>query len=119
MNPNIEVINNKLWAVKYTYLPYIQEIDIVPDKNISLYEEPGRIAPGGLMILNKDHPGFKILKDLFPRLMLKSQRQLKLEMQNHKALKNKTDYQNLYFAMLQVEKERRLKERKGGIRCQL
>jgi hypothetical protein len=111
MNPNIEVINKKLWAVRFSYLPYIQEIQIIPDKAFPIEDEPGRIAPGGLMILNKDYRGYDILKDLFPKLMKKKERIIEKELKAGQTLKEKSNWQNLYYAMLQVEKERRLKER--------
>ncbi len=111
MNKNIEVINEKLWAVRFSYLDYIQEISIKPDPSIPLHEELGRIAPGGLMILNKDHPGFEILKGMFPKLMKKNQKQLDKELMNSLLFKTKTDYEALYYSMLRVEKERRIKER--------
>lgn len=112
MNQNIEVINPHLWAVKFSFIQFISEIAYKPDPEIQPYEEPGRITNDGLLILNKDHPGFPILKDLFPKLMKKKDRQLKKELNNSLLMKNKTDWQNLYASMLQVEAERRTKERR-------
>lgn len=111
MNKNIEIINKNLWAVKFSHLPYIEEIDIEPDALMPLEEEPGRIASGGLMILNKDYPGFNILKDFFPRLMKKKDKQIDKDLQNFRLRKTLTEWESLYHAMLQVEKERRIKER--------
>jgi len=111
MNQNIEVINKHLWAVKFSFLPYISEIDYKPDDEIPAYEEFGRVTNEGLLILNKDYPGFRILKDLLPKLMKKKDKELIKEIKASQALKNKSDWQNVYAAMLQVEAERRKKER--------
>ncbi len=113
MNQNIEVINEHLWAVRFSYLPFIAEIDYLPDPTVPIYEEPGRITNDGLMLLNKDNRGYPMLKDMFPKLMKKSDKQLKRELITGNKLKNKNAYQTLYAAMLQVEQERRLKIRKG------
>jgi len=114
MNQNIEVINKQLWAVKFSFIPFITEIDYKPDPEVPIYEEPGRITNGGLLLLNKDYPGFQVFKDYFPKLMKKKDKQLKKELNNAKLIKNKTDWQNVYTAMLQVESERRTNERCGN-----
>ncbi len=111
MNQNIEVINKHLWAVKFSFLPFISEIDYKPDAEIPAYEEFGRVTNGGLLILNKDYPGFQIFKDWFPKLMKKKDKQLNREIRAAQVLKNKNDWQIAYSAMLQVEAERRKKER--------
>lgn len=111
MNQNIEVINNHLWAVRFSFLPYISEIDYKPDSEVPAYEESGCIINNGVLLLNKEHPGFEILKDYFPKIMNKTDKQLKKELNNANLIQNKTDWQNLYHSLLQVESERRAKER--------
>lgn len=111
MNQNIEVINKHLWAVKFSFLPFINEIDYKPDSEIPAYEEFGRVTNDGLLILNKDYPGYKIFKEWLPKLMKKKDKQLNKEIKAAQALKNKTDWQTVYALMLQVEAERRKKER--------
>ncbi|KMY49237.1 hypothetical protein [Peribacillus loiseleuriae] len=113
MNRNIEVINKELWAVKFCFLPYITEIDYLPDPEIPMFEEPGRITNDGLMLLNKDHKGYPLLKGMFPKLMKKSNKQLKKELFLGKRLKNKTANQILYASMVQVEIERRSRLKKA------
>lgn len=111
MNKNIEVINKDLLAVKFSLLPLIKEIDYTPDEEIPAYEEFGRVTCDGILLLNKDYPAFRIFKDWMPRLMKKKDKQLKREIKASEALKNKTDWQVAYSAMLQVELERRSKKR--------
>ena len=62
MNKNIEIINKKLWAVRFSWLDFIPEISIKPDPTAPIEEEPGRITNDGLMILNKDHQGYLRLR---------------------------------------------------------
>jgi len=111
MNQNIEIINPHLWAVRFSFLPFISEIDYKPDSEIPAFEEFGRVTNEGLLILNKDYPGYKILKEWLPKLMNKKDKQLYKEIKASQALKNKTDWQTVYALMLQVEAERRKKER--------
>ncbi len=111
MNQNIEVINKHLWAVRFDHLPFISEIDYKPDPGIPAYEEFGRVTNDGVLILNKDYPGFRILKEWIPKIMRKKDKQLLKEVKASKVLKNKTDWQTVYSSMLQVESERRGKER--------
>lgn len=111
MNKNIEIINDNLIAVKFSMIPWIKEIDYKPDGVIPAHEEFGRVTSDGVLLLNKDYPGFKIFKEWMPKLMKKNDKQLKKEIKAGKELNNKTDWQTAYSAMLQVEFERRLKEK--------
>lgn len=111
MNQNIEVINKYLWAVKFRFIPFISEIEYKPDPQIPAYEEFGQVTNDGLLILNKDYLVYAFLKDMFQKLMKKEDKQLKNEIEVLRDLKNKNEWHGLYAAMLQVEVERRLKER--------
>lgn len=62
-NPNIEVINGNLWAVRFALIPMIPQISYKPDPEVSLADLPGQLTPDGLMILNKDFKFYdKLLK---------------------------------------------------------
>ncbi|QNO15329.1 hypothetical protein HYG86_11405 [Alkalicella caledoniensis] len=111
MNQNIEVINPKLWAVRFNLIPFIKEIDYKPDAATPAYEEPARITNDGKLLLNKDCPIYQLMKDMFPKIMKKKDEQLQKELKNSQIKMNKTDMEILYASMLQVEIERRAKER--------
>jgi hypothetical protein len=111
LNQNIELINKHLWAVRFSFLPFISEIDYNPDEEVAAYQEFGRVTNEGLLILNKDYPGYRIFKEWMPKLMKKKDKALTKEIKASQALMNKTDWQVAYAAMLQVEAERRIKER--------
>jgi hypothetical protein len=111
MNKNIEVINKKLLAVRFTLLQYISDIDYKPDDEVVAHEEFGRVTNDGVLLLNKDYPGFRILKEWIPKLMKKKDKQLTREIKAGQLINNKTDWQIAYNAMLQIEIERRLKEK--------
>ena len=91
MNQNIEVINDKLWAVKFSFIPFIKEIDYIPVKEIAMFEEPARITNDGLLLLNKDNRGYPICKDMFIKLTNKTDKQLKKERVQALKLKNKNE----------------------------
>ncbi|MBY0124495.1 hypothetical protein [Bacillus sp. S/N-304-OC-R1] len=114
MNKNIEVINKHLWAVKFSLIPYIPQIDYVSDSNTPAYQEPGRITNDGVMLLNKEYKGYKLFRDLYENTMKKTNRQLKKELFVGNAIKNKTPYQIMCYSMIEVELERREKVRGRG-----
>ena len=111
MNQNIEVINKHLWAVKFSYIPFISEIEYKPDGEIPAYQECGRITNDGILILNKDYPGFKFLIDLLSKLMKKRDKHLHKEIKAFQLQKNTSVMDQIYSSGLQVEIERRSKER--------
>ncbi|MCC5910150.1 MAG: hypothetical protein JJT76_06900 [Clostridiaceae bacterium] len=110
------MINENLWAVKFSHIPYIKEIDYKPDDTIPQFEEPARITSEGLLILNKDHPGFSLYKDMFAKLMKKSDKQLKKAIDSSKKIKNKNKHEVLLSTLLQVEEERRNKIKKKVVK---
>lgn len=62
-NPNIEIINGNLWAVRFALIPLIPQISYKPDPEVPLADLPGELTPDGLMILNKDFKFYdKLLK---------------------------------------------------------
>lgn len=111
MNKNIEIINSHLWAVRFNLIPLIPEIDYKPDSEIPEFEEFGRIVNNGVLLLNKDYKGYSILKEWFPKLMKKTDKQLIKEIKTGQTLNNKSDWELIYALMLQIELERRAKER--------
>ena len=40
-NPNIEVINKNLWAVRFSLIPFIPQISYKPDPSVPLEQVPG------------------------------------------------------------------------------
>jgi hypothetical protein len=110
VNKNIDVLNDNLWAVRFSLLDFIPEIDFLPDPNIPIHDEPGRVTSDGLLILNKDHKGYPLCKVRFPILMEMTVKQLKKEFSNSFSIKGKVQgVGELYRSMIQVELERREK----------
>lgn len=112
MNHNIEVINKNLWAVRFSLIPFIKEIEYISDKHIPAYEEPIRITKDGLMILNKDHKGYSLLKNIMIVIIKKSDRKIKKEINKNDSLNNEDTFKILYTFCLKGELERREKERR-------
>lgn len=46
-NPNIEVINKNLWAVRFSLIPFIPQISYKPDPSVPLEQVPGQFGPDG------------------------------------------------------------------------
>ena len=76
MNKNIEVINDKLIAVKFSMIPLIKEIQWKPDDSIPLEEQFGTISDDGILILNKDYSGYKLLSEGIMQIMKNTDKKL-------------------------------------------
>lgn len=101
------MINDKLWAVKFSYIPYIQEINYIPDESIPMGEEIGQLLDIGVILLNKENQAYEVYKEWFCKIMDKSNRQIKKILLNDKSFKNKNKWQSLYIEMLKIEQKRR------------
>lgn len=110
LNRNIEVINPNLYALKFSHIPYIKEIDYKPYEDIPAYHEPMRIdRANGIILINKDHAGYELVKNALVRAMSKPKNgQLERELLMLKKQKNKDKYMIFYESALMVELERRL-----------
>ncbi len=105
MNRNIEVINNNLLAVRFSYLPQIPDLkysgDIYNvDVKLASFTEDGKI------VLNKQHELYPTLKAMFQRIMIHTDQELEAKIN---AMRNKTldQYEKVYTFILVTEKERR------------
>ena len=61
-NPNIEVINKNLWAVRFSLIPFIPQISYKPDPEVPANQVPGQFGPDGIMVLNKDFKHYELVK---------------------------------------------------------
>lgn len=105
MNPNIEVINENLWAVNFYHLQYIPELDYEGslddlDSKIASYTNDGKT------VLNKHHEIYPTLKWLVPRLMENNDRELEKKISEMKS-KTRDSYEKLYLFALELETNRR------------
>lgn len=107
MNQNIEVINKHLWAVKFSFLPFISEISYKPDSEIPLEEQFGSISDDGVIILNKDYKGYTILRDNLYRVMSDTNRNLKKKKKYLEGKKGKSLWESFYLTMVNIELVRR------------
>lgn len=110
MNKNIEVINLNLYALRFSLIPFIKEITYKPDEEIPAYQEPLRLDKGnGIILLNKDHAGYELLKDAMIKAMKKKNNgELERCLLLLKSRKNKDNGTIIYEAALRCELERRL-----------
>ena len=109
LNSNIEVINDSLYALKFSFIPYISEVKYKADKEFPAYQEPARLdKENGIILLNKDHAGYELIKDAFIRAMKKNGNNLERDLLILKTKKDKTQIQVFYQCALECELERRL-----------
>ena len=115
LNRNIEVIiPGKLAAVKFSYIPFIPEIEYTPpDKDIPAYTEACRITDDGVFLLNKDLPGYELLKGIVRKVIRIPLHRLNRERAKLANKKAKTPYEDLYGLCLEAELERREKAKRG------
>lgn len=115
-NPNIEIINKNLWAVRFSLIPMIPQISITHKEGTSteeLNELELTFTPDGIMVLNKDHKFYDLFRKCAVSAMKLKLRQIRKELD---ALAKAPNYQPLpviYRYCLMAEMERR-KIKKGG-----
>ena len=108
LNRDIEVIiPGKLAAVKFSYIPFI------PDPDQPAYTEACRITDGGVFLLNKDLPGYELLKSIVRKVIRLPLHRLNRERTKLANKKVKTPYEDLYGLCLEAELERRDKAKRG------
>ena len=115
-NPNIEIINPNLWAVRFSLIPLIPQISFNPKFDVPLNNVPGQISPSGVMVLNKDFILYPDFKKMYHSVMRMKNRELR--QQHLKMWKAEVDtdtisglMQNLLKFALQIETERRSRKK--------
>lgn len=84
-NPNIEVINKNLWAVRFSLIPMIPQISVTHKEGTSandLNELELTFTPDGIMILNKDHKFYDLFRKCAVSAMKLKPRQIRKELDN-------------------------------------
>ena len=107
MNPNINIINPHIWAVRFSWLDWIQDIQIERNPAIPPYKEMARTTKEGIIILNIDFQYYHRAKAGFLELQRRSLRQLNESWDALHSLQNKNAIQIMYQAMLTLEIDRR------------
>ena len=115
-NPNIEIINKDLWAVRFSLIPMIPQISVTHKEGTTandLNELELTFTPDGIMILNKDHKFYDLFRKCAVSAMKLKPRHIRKELDD---LAKTHSYQPLpviYRYCLMAELERR-KIKKGG-----
>lgn len=107
MNQNIKIISKNLWAVRFSWLPWIPDIRIEIDPSIPIEHEIYRIAPKGVMILNMDNKLFPLYAEQFPIFQKKKLKELKHRRDILKKIPSRNYGQELYLAIVTAELNRR------------
>lgn len=107
-NPNIEIINRHLWAVRYTLIPVIPQINYKPDPHVPIDRIPAQLSPDGIIVLNKDFKYYERLKNSMPYIMRVSRKRLKKEQDDFMKSNPAMSVENvLYQFMVSIELCRR------------
>ncbi len=110
MNPNIEVINNKLWAVDFYHLKYIQELSSFNDDSPDALDKVASLSSDGVIVLNKNHEIYPTLKLIFPKIMKMTDSEL-FGSANYMKDINRDGYDRVYKFILDAEVKRRVLEK--------
>lgn len=114
-NPNIEIINENLWAVRFSLMPLIPQISgYTPDPEIPLEHLAASLSHSGILLLNKDFKWFEILQKNSIIAMKLTTKQIKKEISKKGRVPAKTPAAAIYQYCLKAELERR-KIKKGGV----
>lgn len=108
MNPNIEVITPKLWAVNSEYIKagWIQELTPVLNTE-SRKNKYASLTNDGIMILKKESEIYPLLKLLVPKIILHTNKELQSCLQTMKSKDNLGNYEKIYMDVLEWESKRR------------
>ncbi len=113
-NPNIEIINENMWAVRYSMIPLIPQLSYKPDPEVPVEHLPSHLFPNGVLLLNKDFKWYEILKKYSIFVMKLTTGKIKKEITKKGRVPAKTPADVIYQYCLKAELERR-KIKKGGV----
>ena len=99
MNQNIEVINENLWSVRFSLIPFIEEINYNEDitKHNHFF-----LANNGIVVLNQDNKLYPHLKDIFLKSINKSNLMLKSKLKKLKSKKKLDPIELITSAAIKV-----------------
>lgn len=119
-NPHIEILNENLWAVRYSLIPLIPQINMVHKDGTEalpmdeLIKLPCQYGPDGIMLLNKDFRWYDTVRKTMLDVMKMPMWKIKKEISRFGRRKADTPQKIIYQYCLQAETERR-KIKKGGV----
>lgn len=120
-NPNIEIINKYLWAVRFSLIPMIPQLSYKPDPEVPLEQLPGQLTPDGLMILNKDFKFYEKMLKITKTVMKMKDRVIRKEIieMGKAPVNNPVGVMYQYCLKAELERRRVRKEsiwgKKGGV----
>jgi hypothetical protein len=99
MNKNIEVINEYLWTVKFSLIPFIQEIN--SDGDLSEHNH-FILAGNGTVVLNQESNIYEHIKDAFLKLNNRSNLMLNSKLKKLNRKKNLDPKEHITNAVIRV-----------------
>ena len=113
-NPNIEIINRDLWAVRFALIPLIPQISITHREGTEAAENLNDLeltfTPDGIMVLNKDHKYFPMFRDAAVAVMKLNDRQIRKE---RATFTGATSLKAVIYRFILMAEQERRKIKKG------
>lgn len=112
-NPNIEIINANLWAVRFSLIPLIPQISIAHKNGTKtlpmeeLMKLPCQFGPEGIMVLNKDFRWYAAVRQIMMAVMKMPPWKIRKEISRSGRERVDTPQKIIYQYCLQAEAERR------------
>lgn len=107
MNGNIEVINKNLWAVKFSLIPFIQEIHYEPADKSKPYSELALYTDDGVVILNKEHQVYMMSRPILDKAMRMPFFKVQKCLKKLEKIQNRNPMENMMCAIYRFEITRR------------
>lgn len=115
-NPNIEIINKDLWAVRFSLIPLIPQLNITHREGTEAAENFNDLeltfTPDGIMVLNKDNKYFPMFRDAAVAAMKLTNGQIRKALGMMERNPPNKPFTVIYRYVVMAEKERR-KIKKG------
>ena len=116
-NPNIEIINKDLWAVRFSLVPLIPQINIIhredtPAADLNKLELT--FSPDGIILLNKDCKWYELFKKAMISAMKLKPWQIRKQLAARSPKEDRSPMQIISRYCMTAELERR-RIKAGGV----
>ncbi|MBM7562725.1 hypothetical protein [Fusibacter tunisiensis] len=106
MNRNIDVLGKELLAVRFNLIPLMPEIEL-GGSVLDEINEFARLTKDGVIVLNKDHPGYEIAKRRMMKIVKMKDYEISFSINYLNEKKSDEPMRELYRTMLIFERDRR------------
>lgn len=105
-NSNIQIIANKLWAVRFSLIPWIPQLSVTGVKDLP--SMPFALDDSGVVLLNLEHKGYSMIRKELKKIMPMNRRKIDKEIQKISRFPNPRPEQLFRLLCLRVELARKI-----------